>query len=67
MGGGLVEAGSSAVGMAVVPVLDLVGHFVYCCLLFLLLLKVCTAFLCWFWLGYLLLLVVTVLGGCCRF
>ena len=67
MGGVPVEAGPSAVGVAVVPVLGLVGHFVYCCLLFLLPLRVCTASLCWFGLGYLLLLVVTVLGGCCRF
>ncbi len=39
MGGVPVEAGPSAVGMAVVPVQGLVGHFVYCCLLFLLLLR----------------------------
>ena len=44
MGGVLVEAGSSAVEMAVVSVLGLVGHFVYYCLLFLLLEMVCTAF-----------------------
>ncbi len=67
MGGVPVEAGSSAVGMAVVPVLDLAGHFVYCCSLSLLPLKMCTVSLCWFGLGYLLLLVATVLGGCCRF
>ncbi len=46
MGGVLIEAGPSAVGLVVVPVLDLVGHFVYCCLLSLLLLKVYTASLC---------------------
>ncbi len=62
-----MEAGSSAAEMAVVSVLGLVGHFVYYCLLFLLLEMVCTAFLYWFWLDYWLLLVVTVLGGCCKF
>ncbi len=62
-----MEAGSSAVEMAVVSVLGLVGHFVYYCLLFLLLEMVCTAFLYWFWLEYWLLLVATVLGGCCKF
>ncbi len=46
MGGVLVKAGPSVVGMAVVPVLGLVGHFVCCCLLFLLPLRVCTASLC---------------------
>ena len=66
-GGVLVEAGPSAVGMAVVPVPGLVGHFVYCCLLFLLLEMACTASLYWFGLDYLLLLVVTVLGGCYMF
>ncbi len=67
MGEVLVQAEPSAVGMVGVPVVGPVGHFVCCCLLFLLPLRVCTAFLCWFGLGYLLLLVVTVLGGCCRF
>ncbi len=67
MGGVPVEAGPSAAGMIVVFGLDEAGRFVYCCLLFLLLLKVCTASLYWFELGYLLLLVVTVQGGCCRF
>jgi hypothetical protein len=62
-----VEAGLSAVERAVVSVLGLVGHFVYYCLLFLLLEMVCTASLYWFGLDYLLLLVVTALGGCCRF
>ncbi len=62
-----MEAGSSAVGMAVVAGPDEVGHSEYYCLLFLLLKMVCTAFLYWFGLGYLLLLVVTVLGGCCKF
>ncbi len=56
---------SSAVEMAVVSVLGLVGHFVYYCLLFLLLEMVCTAFLYWFWLETLkfiadLLLLVTI-------
>ena len=46
MGGVPVEAGPFAVGVAVVPVLGLVGHFVYCCLLFPLPLRVCTASLC---------------------
>ena len=39
-----MEAGSSVVERAVVSVLDLVGHFVYYCLLFLLLEMACTAF-----------------------
>ncbi len=67
MGGVHVEAAPSAVGLAVVFGLDEAGRFVYCCLSFLLLLKVCTASLCWFGLGYLLLLVVTVPGGYYRF
>ncbi len=67
MGGVLAEAGPFVVGLVVVSDLDLVGHFVYYCLLFLLLVMACTAFLYWFGLDYLLLLVVTVLGGCCRF
>ncbi len=67
MGGVLIEAGPSVVVLAVVPVPDLVGHSEYYYLLFLLLLKVCTASLYLFGLDYLLLLVVTVLGGCCRF
>ena len=66
-GGVLTEAGPSAVGLVVALGLAEAGHSVYCCLLFLLLLKMCTASLCWFGLGYLLLPVVTVLGGCCRF
>ena len=60
-------AGSSVVEGAVVSVLDLVDHFVYYCLLFLLLELVCTAFLYWFGLDHWLLLVVTILGGCCKF
>jgi hypothetical protein len=67
MGGVPVEAGSSAVGMAVVAGPDEVGHSEYYYLLFLLLEMACTASLYWFGLDYLLLLVVTVLGGCCRF
>ncbi len=67
MGGVPVEVGSFAVGRAVAPVLGLVGRFVYYCLLSPLLEKVCTAFLYWFGLDYLLLLVVIVLGGCCKF
>ena len=61
MDGGLGEAGSFAVGVAVVSDLGLVGHFEYYYLLFLLLEMVCTAFLYWFGLDYLQLLVVTVL------
>ena len=61
------QAGPPAVGMAVVSDLGLVGHFEYYYLLFLLPEMACTAFLHWFWLDYLLLLAVTVLGGCCRF
>ena len=67
MGGVPVEVESFAVGRAVVPGLGLVGHFVYYCLLSLLLEMVCTAFLYWFGLDYWLPLVVTVLGGCCKF
>ncbi len=67
LGGVPVEAGLFAVERAVVSVLGLVGHFVYYCLLFLLLEMVCTVSLYWFGLDYLLPLVVTVLGGCCRF
>ncbi len=62
-----MEAGLFAVERAVVFVLGLVGHFVYYCLLFLLLEMVCTVSLYWFWLDYLLLLVVIVLGGCYKF
>ncbi len=67
MGGVPVEAGSSAVGMVVVAGPDEAGHSEYYYLLSVLLLKVCIAFLCWFGLGYLLLLVVIVLGGCYMF
>ncbi len=67
MGGVLVEAGPFVVGLVVVPGPDEVGHFECYYLLFLLLAMACTAFLYWFGLDYLLLLVVTVLGGCCRF
>ncbi len=67
MGGVPVETELSAVGVAVVSGLGLVGHFECYCLLFLLLEMVCTASLYWFGLDYLLLLVVIVLGGCCRF
>ena len=62
-----MEAGLFAAELFVVLPLGLVGHFVCCCLLFLLLEMVCTAFLCWFWLDHWLLLVVAVLGGCCKF
>ena len=67
MGGVPVESELFVVGLVVVSVLGLVGHFVYYYLLSLLLEMVCTAFLYWFGLNYWLLLVVTVLGGCCKF
>ncbi len=67
MGGVLVEAGPFVVGLVVVPGLDEVGHFECYYLLFLLLVMACTAFLYWFGLDYLPLLVVTVLGGCYMF
>ena len=67
MGGVLVEAGPFAVELVVVPGPDEVGHSEYYYLLSLLLEMACTASLYWFGLDYLLLLVVTVLGVCCRF
>ncbi len=67
MGGVLVGTGPSAVGLVVALGLVEAGHFVYCCLLSLLLLKVCTASLCWFGLGYWLFLVAAVPGGCYMF
>jgi hypothetical protein len=59
-GGVLIEAGLSAVGLVVALGLDEAGHFVCCWLLFLLLLKVCTASLYWFGLDYSLFLVAAV-------
>ncbi len=67
MGGVLVEAGPSVVGLVAALGLDEAGHFVYCCLLSLLLLKVCTASLYWFGLDYSLFLVAAVPGGCYMF
>ncbi len=67
MGGGLVEAGPFVVGLVVVPGPDEVGHSEYYYLLPLLLEMACTTSLYWFGLDYLLLLVVTVLGGCYMF
>ena len=67
MGGVLVEAGLSAVGLVVALGLDKAGHFGCCYLLFILLLKVCTVFLYRFWLDYSLFLVAAVPGGCYMF
>jgi hypothetical protein len=67
MGGVLVESGPFAVELVVALGLAEAGHSVYCCLLFLLLLKMCTASLCWFGLDYLLFLVAAALDGCCMF
>ncbi len=67
MGGVLVDAVPSVVGLAVAFGLEEVGHFGCCYLLFLLLLKVCIVSLYRFGLAYSLLLVVAVPGGCYRF
>ncbi len=63
----LVDLVLFVVGLAAVPGPEEVGHSGYYYLLFLLLLKVCTASLYRFRLVYSLLLVVAVPGGCCRF
>ncbi len=67
MGGVLVEAVPSAVGLVVALGLAEAGHFGCCYSLFLLLLEVCTVFLYRFWLDYSLFLVAAVPGGCYMF
>ncbi len=67
MGGVLVDAVPSVVGLAVASGLEEVGHFGCCYSLFLLLLKVCIVSLYCFGLDYSLLLVVAVPGVCYRF
>ncbi len=67
MGVVLVDLVLFVVGLAVVPIPRVVGHFGCSYLLYLLLLKVCTASLYRFGLVYSLFLVVVVPDGCCMF